>query len=163
MLMKMIKITIYLVVALIVLFSPVNAIAEHSKQETVERMGNFTPQFYMQPGIGSQEMQGDQSDQTPPAGEQYILNQTTWTGSSGQQQIGGDYQSGYQAGYANGWWDGVQATVQLLLKYLNSLQDTTTALNEFDKWGINRPSGQATTEGPKIKQAVDALTPQVAN
>lgn len=161
--MKMIKITIIFIVAFIVLFSLAIAIPEHIKQETVERMGNFTPQFYMQPGIGSQEMQGDQSDQTPPAGEQYILNQTTWTGSSGQQQIGGDYQSGYQAGYANGWWDGVQATVQLLLKYLNSLQDTTTALNEFDKWGINRPSGQATTEGPKIKQAVDALTPQVAN
>lgn len=161
--MKMIKITIYLVVALIVLFSPVNAIAEHSKQETVERMGNFSPQFYMQSGIGSQEIQGDQSDQTPPAGEQYVPDQATWPGSSGQEQIGGDYQSGYQAGYANGWWDGVQATVQLLLKYLNPLQDTTTALSEFDKYGIDRPGGQATTEGPKIKQAVDALTPQVVN
>jgi hypothetical protein len=161
--MKMIKITIYLVVALIVLFSPVNAIAEHSKQETVERMGNFSPQFYMQSGIGSQEIQGDQSDQAPPAGEQYVPDQATWPGSSGQEQIGGDYQSGYQAGYANGWWDGVQATVQLLLKYLNSLQDTSTALSEFDKYGIDRPGGQATMEGPKIKQAVDALTPQVVN
>jgi len=157
----MIKVTIIFVVALIALFSPANAIPEHIKQETVERMGNFTSQFYMQSNIGNQEMQGDQSGQTPSGGEQYMPDQATWQGSSGPEQIGGDYQAGYQAGYANGWWDGVQATVQLLLKYLNSLQGTSTALSEFDKWGINRPGGQATMEGPKIKQAVDALTPQV--
>jgi hypothetical protein len=161
--MKMVQMIIYLVVALIVLFYPVNAIPEHIKQETVERMGNFSPQFYMQTSVGNQEVQGDQSSQTPSAVEQYVSDQATLQGSSGQEQIGGDYQSGYQAGYANGWWAGVQATVQLLLKYLNALQDTSTALNEFDKWGISRPAGQATTEGPKIKQALDAATQKVGD
>lgn len=156
--MMMVKMIIYITVALIALFSPVNAIPEHIKQETVERMGNSTMQ-YMQPGIGNQEIQSDQQDQISSAGVQYVPEQATWPGSSGQEQIGGDYQAGYHAGYANGWWEGVQATVQLLLKYLNSLQDTSTALSEFDKWGIDRPGGQSTMEGPKIKQALYAETP----
>lgn len=153
--MKTIKIIIYFITLLIFLFSPATAIPEHIKQETVERMGNFTLQPYMQSGIGNQGMQGDLSEQTKSA-----PLQATWQGSSGQEQIGGDYYAGYQAGYTNGWWDGVRATVQLLLKYINSLQDTSMALNEFDRFGINHPGGAATQEGPKIKQALDAPNTQ---
>jgi hypothetical protein len=165
--MKMIKAMIYLTVALIVLFPTAVCIAEHIKQETVERMRNNTLQSSMPlgagdgtPGDGSMDYTMGPPGQAPNSAAQFVPDQASWPEGTGQAQIGGDFQAGYaagyQAGYANGWWEGAQAAVQMLLEYISSLQDMNMALSEFDKSGIVHPDRSAVEEGPKIKQAIDA-------
>lgn len=163
--LKKIKTGICLIVALIVFFSTASSIVEHIKQETVERM---KPPVLL--SISGEEIPGNISTDSPMEQSyqtQFAPDQTSWPGGNGQEQVTGDYQAGYaagyQAGYANGWWEGAQATMQLLLKYASSLQDMNVASSEFDRNGIIHPGGPTMQEGPKIKQAVDALTPQVGD
>jgi hypothetical protein len=165
--MKMMKPMIYLTVVLIVLFPTAECIVEHVKQETVERMRNNTLHSSMPlaagdgtPGDGSMDYPMGPPVQAPNSAAQFVPDQASWPGGTGQAQIGGDYQAGYaagyQEGYAEGWWEGAQAAVQMLLEYISSLQDMNMALSEFDKRGIIHPDRSSIAEGPKIKQAIDA-------
>lgn len=166
--MKTTKAAIFLVVAIALLLFPTStAIVEHIKQETVERIKAPSKPPVLQSSLSedmpdniSTESSMDQSDQTQFIPIQFVPVQTSLPGRTGQEQIGGDYQAGYaagyQSGYSEGWWDGVQATVQILFNYINSLQDTNMVMSEFENNGIIHPGGPTIQEGPKIKQAIDA-------
>lgn len=158
---------IYLTVAIVLVLNPTaTAIVEHIKQETVER-GKLPSQPPALQSSRNEEMPGnisteyiiEQFDQTRSAARQLVPGKASWPGGDGQEQMGEDYQAGYDAGYqegyAKGWWEGVQATVQILLNYVNSLQDKNMISSEFDNKGIIHPGGPTIEEGLKIKQFID--------
>jgi hypothetical protein len=111
--MKGLKKMLWLAAALALIMSLIVpsalAIAEHSKQETIERM---------------------------PFGGSIVVGDSA-TGTLDETQQQSEYERGYQAGYQAGLRDAFQ-------------------------WMINAIQGQIAgipLEGPKIKQAVDSLTP----
>jgi flagellar biosynthesis/type III secretory pathway protein FliH len=67
-----------------------------------------------------------------------------------EMQQSSDYQRGYQEGYQTGYDRGLQVAYQWMI---------TNILEQMQMAGIPLDP----LEGPKIKQAVDALTPQIGD
>jgi flagellar biosynthesis/type III secretory pathway protein FliH len=133
--MNAIRKAICLAVTFALLISTSNAIVEHVKAETVERMKGKPPLQLSGGEEASENISMDLEQQ--PEGTRPIQP----TGLDYDSIFEKGYQEGYQAGYKQGMMDAYQ-------------------------WMISRIQEQMAgmmLEGPKIKQAVDALTLQVGD
>ncbi len=155
--MNAIKNAICLAVAFALLISTSNAIVEHSKAETVERMKGKPP--LQLSGASVEASKNISIDLEQPDGIMSIQpyaglesNISAPKNESQEPSLSAEplefdeifekgYQEGYQAGYKQGCMDAYQWMISQIQEQIAGI----------------------TLEGPKIKQAVDALTPQVGD